>query len=171
MNDLKEVPLQHAAELDSPDLLGWWIRQPSRRGHLRARRLTTPHPQGIRFAFHGRMSTKEFQDRLSSTRWQRDFAEDLVDGRGGIVAEFFDVGCSRRLPWPQRPQAARLLAALADPDREFDAIVIGEYERAFYGDQFRQLAPMFKIYGVPRPAARRSPRADEGWAATGGESR
>ncbi len=52
----------------------------------------------------------------------RDFAEELVDGRGVIVMDFFDVGCSRRLPWPQRPQAAPLLAALAEPARGFDAI-------------------------------------------------
>ncbi|MEU3457469.1 hypothetical protein ABZ671_28270 [Micromonospora sp. NPDC006766] len=41
-----------------------------------------------------------------------------------------------------------MLAALADPDRGFDAIVVGEFERAFYGDQFCQLAPLLKIYGV-----------------------
>jgi hypothetical protein len=29
-----------------------------------------------------------------------------------------------------------LLAAVQSADREFDAIVVGEYERAFYGDQF-----------------------------------
>jgi hypothetical protein len=29
----------------------------------------------------------------------------------------------------------RGLAALADPDRGWEAIVIGEYERAFYGGQ------------------------------------
>jgi hypothetical protein len=34
-----------------------------------------------------------------------------------IAAEFFDAGYSRRLAWADRPQAARLLAALADPDR------------------------------------------------------
>ena len=80
--------------------------------------------------------------------WQRDSAEEVIDGRGIIVAEFFDVGCSRRLPWPQRPQAALLLAALADPDRGFDAIVVGEFERAFYGDQFRDLTPLLRLYGV-----------------------
>ncbi|WP_345634463.1 hypothetical protein [Rugosimonospora acidiphila] len=56
-----------------------------------------------------------------------------------------------------RPEAARLLAALADPDCGFDAIVVGEFERAFYGDRYRQLAPLFALYGVlavglPRPA-------------------
>ncbi|MCT2277883.1 MULTISPECIES: recombinase family protein [Micromonospora] len=140
--------MQDSAKLDAPDLLGWWIRQPNRRRRPRKRRPITPHPLGIRFAFYGRMSTREFQDQLSSARWQRDFAEDVIDGRGVIVAEFFDVGHSRQLPWPRRPQAARLLAALADPDRGFDAVVIGEFERAFYGNQFRDLAPLFKLYGV-----------------------
>jgi site-specific DNA recombinase len=32
----------------------------------------------------------------------------------------------RRLQWADRPQAAMLLAAFADPEREFDAIVVGE---------------------------------------------
>ncbi len=51
-------------------------------------------------------------------------------GHGRIVAEFCDVGYSRMLAWARRPQAAALVAALADPDRGWDAIVIGEYERA-----------------------------------------
>jgi hypothetical protein len=41
------------------------------------------------------------------------------------VAEYFDVGQSRSLPWKRRPRAARLLADLADPHRGFDAVVIG----------------------------------------------
>ena len=52
------------------------------------------------------------------------------------MAEFFDIGQSRILAWARRPQAAALVAALADPDRGWDAIVIGEYERAFYGGQY-----------------------------------
>src|SRR5437868_12907897 len=37
---------------------------------------------------------------------------------------------------------------MADPDRGFDAIVVGEYERAFYGNQFALMAPLFEHYGV-----------------------
>ncbi|MCA2228838.1 recombinase family protein [Nonomuraea aurantiaca] len=37
---------------------------------------------------------------------------------------------------------------MADPDRAFDAIVVGEYERAFYGNQFSLMAPLFEHYGV-----------------------
>jgi hypothetical protein len=38
--------------------------------------------------------------------------------------------------------------ALADPDRGWDAIVVGEYERAFYGAQYAAMAPLFEHYGV-----------------------
>ncbi len=30
----------------------------------------------------------------------------------------------------------------------FDAIVIGEYERAFYGGQYAAMAPLFEHYGI-----------------------
>jgi hypothetical protein len=138
--------MPYTPEVDGPDLLGWWIRQTDR--PTRARRRPARPAAGLRFAFYGRISTEDFQDRLSSARWQRDFAEEVIAGRGRIVADFFDVGCSRRLPWADRPQAALLLAALTDPDRGFDAIVVGEFERAFYGDQFQQMAPMFARLGV-----------------------
>ena len=64
------------------------------------------------------------------------------------MAEFFDTGQSRTLAWPRRPQAAALVAQLADPDRGWDAIVIGEYERAFYGNQYASMAPLFEHYGI-----------------------
>jgi hypothetical protein len=52
------------------------------------RRAGPPIPASVcGFAFYGRISTSTFQDPQSSTRWQRDFAEDLIDGRGVIVAE------------------------------------------------------------------------------------
>ena len=51
------------------------------------------------------------------------------------MAEFFDVGASRNLPWARRPRAAALLAAAGDPDCGFDAVVVGEFERAFASGQ------------------------------------
>ena len=48
----------------------------------------------------------------------------------------------------RRPQAAALVAALADPDRGWDAIVIGEYECAFHGGQYASMAPLFEHYGI-----------------------
>lgn len=65
-----------------------------------------------------------------------------------IVADYFDAGWSRRVPWALRPQAGALLADLADPGRSFDAIVVGEYERAFCGWQLMDLIPMLDRHGV-----------------------
>ena len=38
-------------------------------------------------------------------------------------------------------------ALLADPGRGWEAIVAGEYERAFYGSQYAAMAPLFEHYG------------------------
>ncbi|HEU5024098.1 MAG TPA: recombinase family protein [Spirillospora sp.] len=118
-------------------------RSPRRR---RARHVEPP--AGLRFAFYGRTSTERFQDRSTSRGWQREVAEDLVRGHGTIVREFFDVGVSRRVPWPERPKAAELLAAISAPQCPFDAIVVGEYERAFQADQLDELLPWLRRHGV-----------------------
>jgi site-specific DNA recombinase len=101
----------------------------------------------LRFAFYGRVSTEDWQDPVTSRARQLQQAIMLVAGRGTIAAEFFDTGQSRALPWARRPQAA-LVGQLADPDRGWDAIVIGEYERAFYGNQYASMAPLFEHYGI-----------------------
>ncbi|MGW3507776.1 recombinase family protein [Streptomyces sp. NPDC000994] len=107
-----------------------------------------PPASGLRFAFYGRVSTEDHQDPNTSRAWQLLGAQALVSGHGRIVAEFFDTGRSRTVPWARRPEAAALLAALADPDREFDAVVIDSSERAFYGHQFATMAPLFDHYGI-----------------------
>lgn len=103
---------------------------------------------GVRFAFYGRMSTSEFQDAGTSRGWQRAVAEELVEGVGVIVADYFDEGWSRRWSWWDRSAAAALLTAAEARDREFDAVVVGEYERAFYGDQFREVVAHLNALGV-----------------------
>ncbi len=103
---------------------------------------------GLRFAFYGRVSTEDWQDPVTSRARQREQAEALVRGHGLIVAEFFDAGESRTVAWGRRPQAAALIAGLADPGRGWDAVVVGEYERAFYGSQYALIAPLFEHYGV-----------------------
>jgi DNA invertase Pin-like site-specific DNA recombinase len=116
-----------------------------RTGHGRA----VGHERGgLRFAFYGRVSTEDHQDPVTSRARQREQAGALVAGHGRIVAEFFDIGQSRTLAWPRRPQAAALVAALADPERGWEAIVIGEYERAFYGGQYASMAPLLEHYGI-----------------------
>lgn len=73
----------------------------------------------MRFAFHGRVSTGDQQDPESSRNWQlatrQSPTADRTDG-GEIVAEFFDIGLSRSLPWSRRPEAARGPASVSDLD-------------------------------------------------------
>jgi len=131
-----------AGQAAGGDMLALWAEAT---GHRRA----AGHGLGrLRFAFYGRVSTEDWQDPVTSRARQRDQAAALVDGHGRIVAEFFDIGYSRTLAWARRPQAAALVAALADPDRGWDAVVIGEYERAFYGGQYASMAPLFEHYGI-----------------------
>ena len=103
-----------------------------------------------RFASWERVSTEDRQDPESSRAWQYARGRSLIEPHGGvIVAEFFDVDKSRSIPPQRRPEASKLLAALADPDRGFDAVVVGEPQRAFYGNQFGNTFPLFEHYGVP----------------------
>ncbi len=120
------------------DVLASWMERTGRRP------VAEPGRGGVRFAFYGRVSTEDWQDPVTSRVRQREQAAVLVTGHGKITAEFFDSGESRTLPWARRPQAA----ALADPGRGWDAVVIGEYERAFYGGQYSSMAPLFEHYGI-----------------------
>ena len=106
--------------------------------------------QAKRLAFWGRVSTEDNQDPESSRGWQLTRAKALIEPHGGqIVAEFFDIVKSRSIPPQRRPQASALLAALAEPFRGFEAVVVGEPQRAFYGNQFGNTFPLFTHYGVP----------------------
>ncbi|WP_261561840.1 recombinase family protein [Frankia tisae] len=102
----------------------------------------------IRIAFYGRVSTEDQQDPESSRAWQLARAHALTDAHGEIVTEYFDIGHSRSIPWKRRTQAALLLTALREPGRGFDAVVIGEPHRAFYGNQYSLVHPVFEHYGV-----------------------
>ena len=137
------------------DVLSSWAEKLSGRAGKRARGV-------LRFAFYGRVSTEDWQDPVTSRARQLQQALMLAAGVGVIVAEFFDTGESRELPWARRPQAAALVAQLADPERGWDAVVIGEYERAFYGNQYASMAPLFEHYGV----SLWMPEVGGGWTGT-----
>jgi hypothetical protein len=70
------------------------------------------------FALCGRVSTEDQRDPTTSRHWQLARSRSLIGPHGGeIVAEYFDIGLSRSLPWKRRPQAIALLQALRDSDR------------------------------------------------------
>lgn len=103
----------------------------------------------MRFAFYGRVSTEDHQDPEASRNWQFTRARGLIEPAGHeIVTEYFDIGTSRSLPWKRRPKAAQLLAALRNPRRGFEGVVIGEPQRAFYGNQFGLTFPLFEHFDV-----------------------
>jgi site-specific DNA recombinase len=138
MRDLK----RQAALAAGADGLVAWAEESGRR------RVRGPARGGLRFAFYGRVSTEDWQDPVTARARQREQAQALVRRHGVIVAEFFDAGQSRTVAWGRRPEAAKLVALLADADRGWDAIVVGEYERAFYGSQHAAMAPLFEHYGI-----------------------
>jgi site-specific DNA recombinase len=120
---------------------------------------------GTKFAFYGRVSTEDQQDPTSSKQWQLCRAQSLIEPHGGmVVTEFFDIGQSRSLPWKRRPESLALLEAFKDPKRGFEAVVIGEPARAFYGGQFGLTFPVFTHYGVelwvPEVGGRVDPGSD-----------
>jgi site-specific DNA recombinase len=88
------------------------------------------------------VSTEDLQDPEGSLARQREEAERLVASSGGlIVRTYFDRGYSRSLPWSRRPEANRLLRDSRGPDRGWDAVVVGETKRTFYGMQLFDVAP------------------------------
>ncbi|WIM98647.1 recombinase family protein [Actinoplanes oblitus] len=134
-----------AARLNS-ELDPWLHQRPSAR--LRGPRNNPPRPAELRFAFYGRVSTEDRQEPAASRQWQREVATQTIATAGTVVADYFDIGCSRSIPWHNRPQAAALLDALADPNRGFDAIIVGESDRAFSGTQLQQILPILHRHGV-----------------------
>lgn len=100
-------------------------------------------------AFYGRCSTEDTQDPAASRAWQVRRARDLVEPLGHrIVTEYFDVGESRSIPWKRRPEASRLLQDLTSSTRAFDGVVVGEPQRAFYGNQFGLTFPLLTHHGI-----------------------
>ena len=100
-------------------------------------------------AAYGRCSTEDNQDPTTSRGWQFGNARKFIEPVGGTVAaEFFDVGQSRSVPWDRREESSRLMAALKDPNRGWNAVVVGEGTRCWFGNQFSLTAPRFAAYGV-----------------------
>jgi DNA invertase Pin-like site-specific DNA recombinase len=136
-----------SATVSVPSLADWLRVGPGQHKVPRQRR-DQPAQGNLRFAFYGRMSTSEYQYSATSRAWQLNSATSVTAGHGAIVAEYFDTACSRRTSWNERPQASALLRAAAAPDRAFDAVVIGEFERGFHGGQLPEIAAALAAHGV-----------------------
>lgn len=96
-------------------------------------------------AFYWRCSTEDNQDPVTSRSTQRGRALATIAGEGGVVVEFSDIGYSRSVSPFLRPGMAAPLAALPDPGRGFDAVVIGSNEGAFSGNQYSLVAPLLAM--------------------------
>src|SRR5260370_1272554 len=69
--------------------------------------------------------------------WRMSRRNLLIKPHGGkLVPEFNQSGKPPETPPQRPPEARRLLAALPDPTRASNAVVDGEPQRAFYGNQF-----------------------------------
>ncbi len=84
-----------------------------------------------RLVAYARTSTYDQQSLEDSLRWQVAAAEALTAGRADIVEVIHEEDMTRAVPWARRPKAAQLLTALADPNRGWDGVVVGEPQRAF----------------------------------------
>jgi DNA invertase Pin-like site-specific DNA recombinase len=83
------------------------------------------------FAFVGRVSTEEMQEPEASRARQIAKASTILPPSAQIVADYFDIGDTRALPWPRRPETSRLLRELRSGTNTWNAIVVGEFTRAF----------------------------------------
>jgi hypothetical protein len=76
-------------------------------------------------AFYGRCSTEDNQDPETSRAWQLGNAQKFVEPLGGrIVAEYFDIGQSRSVPWERRDVAFQLITELKNPNRKWAGVVV-----------------------------------------------
>jgi hypothetical protein len=102
-----------------------------------------------RFAFYGRVSTEDNRIRRHPAR-----GSSAAPARSSLRAEARSSSSSltwtslARSPGPRRPHATALLAELKNPNRGFDAVVVGEPHRAFYGNQYGLTFPVFEHFGV-----------------------
>jgi DNA invertase Pin-like site-specific DNA recombinase len=98
---------------------------------------------------YARTSTDDQQNPGESLRWQLSRANALIVGRAEIVSVTHDTDVSRSVPWPRRPEAARLIAQLPNPARGWAGIIVGEPQRAFgSAGQVQNILPQLAHWGV-----------------------
>ena len=106
--------------------------------------------QGTQSAFYGRCSTEDNQDPKTSRGWQLENAREVHRAAAAVRSSKSSSTSGSRDPCRGSGgrQDARLLAALKDPGRSWNAVVVGEGTRCWFGNQFSLIAPRFEAYGV-----------------------
>ena len=103
----------------------------------------------VRLTAYARTSTDDQQNPGERLRWQLSRASALIVGRAEIVSVAHDTDVSRSVPWSRRPEAARLISLLPDPNRGWTGIVVGEPQRAFgSAGQVQNILPQLAHWGV-----------------------
>ena len=136
-------------EIDDRNVLYGWAKARGRR-RSGAQQQSGMAITGLRFAFYGRTSTAEFQDPVTSRAWQREMAESVIVGHGMIAG-----GVLRRRVFTSGAVGAAAAgggaagAGARARMRSFDAVVVGEFERAFTDRQFDMRSPRcWRVHGV-----------------------
>jgi site-specific DNA recombinase len=97
----------------------------------------------------GRVSTEEMQEPEASRARQLAKARTILPPGAQIVADYFDIGDTRALPWPRRPETGRLLRELRSGTNAWNAIVVGEFTRAFGAPiQYSTTFPLLQHFGI-----------------------
>ena len=100
---------------------------------------------------YGRTSTDDQQNPEESLRWQLSRASALIVGRAEIVSVTHDTDVSRSVPWPRRPEAARLIAKSPTPPGAGPGSS-WESRRAFgSAGQVQNILPQLAPYGGRPP--------------------
>ncbi len=111
-------------------------------------RMTASEPH-IPLTAYCRTSTDDQQNPEESLRWQLSRADALIVGRAQIVSVTHDTDVSRSVPWPRRPEAARLIAQLPNAARGWTGIIVGGPQRAFgSAGQVQNILPQLAHWGV-----------------------
>jgi|SRR5690242_9959787 len=103
----------------------------------------------MNFAFYGQaIMTNRTAARPFRAQQLADATARVARHGGTIVAEYFDVYPDRLNAWRHRRQAWRLLSAIEDPQRIFDAIIVGDTATALTGTQYEDLLVRCTEHGV-----------------------
>ncbi len=103
----------------------------------------------MKFAFYGQAITTDRRTARPIHAYQlADATGHVARHDGQIVADYFDVYPDGRRAWRHRRQAHQLLHAIEDPQRGFDAVVIGDTGSALTPAEYDDLLALCGEYGV-----------------------